>query len=379
MTRIALYAPLKPPSHPIPSGDREIARNLLKALALAGFDPFVASEAIAYQKRPSSELFADRKARCEAEVDRLLAVWQARPAAKPDLWMTYHPYCKAPDWLGPTISRALAIPCVTVEACRTRQNTDAEWADGRAVVQAAVRHAAVNFCLKPADRAYLESFLPDASSIVALKPFIDLSDLPDAADVDGVGVLGEGPVILAVGMMRPGAKIDSYRLLAEALSGLVDRPWRLAIIGDGPGRAEVEAMFSFAGDRVLFTGALDHARVLGWMKRADLFAWPGVREAIGIVYLEAQSFGLPVAAFATTGVPVVVGDGESGLLAPAFDVAAYRENLVRLIEQPAERIRLGAGGRAKVARDHGLNAAAATLKATLMSLAGLPSAPVVAP
>jgi glycosyltransferase involved in cell wall biosynthesis len=368
MTRIAFYAPLKPPGHPIPSGDREIARNLLKALALAGFDPFVASEAIAYQKRPSAELFLDRKARCEAETARLLAAWQTGPALRPDVWMTYHPYCKAPDWIGPPICQAFDIPYVTVEACRTRQDTDADWADGRAVVQAAVRLAAANFCLKPADRAYLESVLPDASTIEPLKPFIDLADLPDAALPQDTGADGDGPLILAVGMMRPGAKIESYRLLAEALAGLPDRPWRLAVVGDGPGRSEVEAMFAFAGNRVHFTGALPHPEVLGWMQRADLFAWPGVREAFGVAYLEAQANGLPVAAFATTGVPVVVGHAESGLLAPEFDVAAYRGNLARLLSSPEERARLGAGGQAKVARDHGLNAAAAKLKTALLPL-----------
>jgi len=368
MTRIAFYAPLKPPGHPIPSGDREIARNLLKALTLAGFDPFVASEAIAYQKRPSSELFVDRKARCEAETGRLLAAWRAEPPLRPDVWMTYHPYCKAPDWIGPPVCRALDIPYVTVEACRTRQDTDADWADGRAVVQAAVRQAAANFCLKPADRAYLESVLPDPSTIVPLKPFIDLAELPDAEVPEDPAVDGGGPLILAVGMMRPGAKVESYRLLAEALSGLADRPWRLAILGDGPGRSEVEALFAFAGGRVRFTGALPHPQVLGWMQRADLFAWPGVREAFGVAYLEAQASGLPVAAFATTGVPVVVAHGESGLLAPEFDVAAYRLHLARLLASPQDRARLGAGGRAKVAREHGLDAAAAALSAVLSPL-----------
>lgn len=371
MTRIAFYAPLKPPGHPIPSGDREIARNLLKALALAGFDPFVASEAIAYQKRPSAALFLDRKARCEAETARLLAAWKADPALRPDAWMTYHPYCKAPDWIGPPVCRALDIPYVTVEACRTRQDTDADWADGRAVVQAAVRRAAANFCLKPADRAYLESVLPDTSSIVPLKPFIDLADLPDAVAPQDTGADGDEPLILAVGMMRPGAKIESYRLLAEALSGLLDRPWRLAVVGDGPGRSEVEDLFAFAGDRVHFTGALSHPEVLGWMRRADLFAWPGVREAFGVAYLEAQASGLPVAAFATTGVPVVVADGESGWLAPEFDLAAYRGHLARLLSSPEERERLGAGGRAKVAREHGLHAAAVALSAVLSPFVAL--------
>jgi len=39
--RIAFYAPLKPPDHPVPSGDRRIAELFLRALRQAGHQPFV--------------------------------------------------------------------------------------------------------------------------------------------------------------------------------------------------------------------------------------------------------------------------------------------------------------------------------------------------
>lgn len=365
---IAFYAPLKSPNHPIASGDREIARNLLKALDLAGFDAFLASEVISYQKRPSQELFLQRKEDCEREAERLLAHWLADPASAPDLWMTYHPYCKSPDWIGPAVCSALGIPYVTVEACRTRQNTDVDWADGRAQVQAAVRGAAANFCLKPSDRTYLESFLPDTDRIVPLSPFIDLAELEATGTTIEPSFATPHPVILSVGMMRPGAKIDSYGFLAEALEGLDTREWNLAIVGDGPGRAEVESMFGFAGERVRFTGALPREEVIASMRAADVFAWPGVREAIGIVYLEAQAAGLPVAAFATAGVPIVVADGETGLLAPEFDMTGFREGLRRLLESQALRKTMGAAGRARGQRYHGISAAAETLKTTLEPL-----------
>ena len=38
-----------------------------------------------------------------------------------DLFLTYHPYCKAPDWIGPRVSKALNVPYVTVEAAKTGQ------------------------------------------------------------------------------------------------------------------------------------------------------------------------------------------------------------------------------------------------------------------
>lgn len=372
--RIAFYAPLKPPTHPIPSGDREMARNLLKALDRAGFAPFVASETIAYTKRPSREHVALRRSTCEAEAARLIELWRARPVERPDLWFTYHPYCKAPDWIGPAVVRAFGIPYVTAEACRTRQDTDADWAEGRAQVQAAVRTASVNFCLKPSDRDYLASFLPDMTSVTPLAPFIDLAGIatmlagdPAVSDPDGTdgGTMNDPPVLLAVGMMRPGAKMDSYSLLAETLAGMTNAAWRLVILGDGPGRNEAETLFAFAPERITFAGALPRDDVLRQMRQADIFVWPGVREAFGVAYMEAQAMGLPVASFATAGVPVVVADGETGLLAPALDTGALGTVLRRLLADRGLRRRMGAAARTRIAERHGIDAAAATLRDAL--------------
>lgn len=366
---IAFYAPLKSPDHPIPSGDREIARAMMKALGLAGYRVALATETISYQKRPSPALFQDRKAACEAERDRLIDMCSHKPATAPDLWFTYHPYCKAPDWIGPAVSQAFGIPYVTAEACRTRQATDADWAEARAAVQAAVAGAAANFCLKPSDRAYLESFLDDPGTIVPLAPFIDTTATTTRAPPPVP--FGDGaPLLLAVGMMRPGAKMASYQALAAILSGLAARPWNLVVVGDGPGRAEVEAMFStLPPGRVFFAGALPKADVCAWMGAADIFVWPGLGEAFGMTYLEAQALGLPVAAYAVAGVPVVVTPA-SGLLAPEDDVEAFRANLARLIDTPALRQAIGAAGRTNVAAHHSIAAAARLFKHTLDPLLG---------
>ncbi|WP_158264330.1 glycosyltransferase family 4 protein [Nitratireductor sp. StC3] len=362
--KIAFYAPLKSPDHPIPSGDREIARAMMKALRLAGYQVTLATETISYQKRPSSTLFCERRAACEAERDRLLGAWSHTPATAPDLWFTYHPYCKAPDWIGPAVSQAFGIPYVTAEACRTRQATDADWAEARAAVQAAVAGAAANFCLKPSDRAYLESFLDDPGMIVPLPPFIETAaQAPQAPPPVPFG--DDAPLLLAVGMMRPGAKMASYRALATILSGLAARRWTLVVVGDGPGRADVEAMFSeLPAGRVFFAGALPKPEVAGWMGAADIFVWPGLGEAFGMSYLEAQALGLPVAAYAAAGVPVVVTPA-SGLLALEGDVEAFRANLARLIDTPALRQAIGAAGRTNVAEHHSIEAAARLFKHTL--------------
>ena len=118
--RVAFYAPLKSPNHPIPSGDRLIARLMMRALKLAGFNVTLVSEVISYQKRPSPELYNKRRAAVHEEELRLARLWDLQPDDRPDLWFTYHPYCKSPDWLGLPLCQRYDIPCVTAEACRTR-------------------------------------------------------------------------------------------------------------------------------------------------------------------------------------------------------------------------------------------------------------------
>jgi glycosyltransferase involved in cell wall biosynthesis len=368
--RIAFYAPLKTPDHPIPSGDREVARLMMAALETAGYEVELASRLISYQKRPSAEIGRERRLAAEAEATRLIDAWQGGAERKPDLWFTYHPYCKAPDWIGPRVAEALGIAYVTAEACRTRQGTDGDWIVSRRAVQAAVKGAAVNFCLKPSDRAYLETFVPDMETVVSLPPFVDLARIDavreHAAYADHFA--NGHPLILGVGMMRPNAKLRSYELLAAALRRLPDLAWKLAIVGDGPMRGDVERLFAaLPAGRVHFAGAVGQDEVLRWMRAADIMAWPGFSEAFGMVYLEAQACGLPVAALRTAGVPVVVEDGVSGTLTSEDD-EAYAAALRGLLASEAKRRAYAAAGRRKVESMHDIASAAKVMRERIGAL-----------
>lgn len=369
-TRVAFYAPLKTPDHPIPSGDREVARLMMAALEAAGYEVELASRVISYQKRPSAELGRERRRAAEAEAARLIGAWRSGAERKPDLWFTYHPYCKAPDWIGPKVADALDIGYVTAEACRTWQGNDEDWIVPRRAVQGAVKDAAVNFCLKPSDRAYLESFLPDMDGVVSLPPFVDLSRIDGVRErAPEAERLAQGhPLILAVGMMRPNAKFRSYELLAVALARLPDLAWKLAIIGDGPMRGDVERLFStLPAGRVHFAGAVGQDEVLRWMRAADIMAWPGFSEAFGMVYLEAQACRLPVVALRTAGVPVVVEDGVSGTLTTEDD-EAYAAALRDLLASESRRRGYGIAGRRKVETMHDIPSAAAVMLDSLGAL-----------
>ncbi len=107
-------------------------------------------------------------------------------------------------------------------------------------------------------------------------------------------------------------------------------------------------------------GAQPQERVLAELRRADLFvlasrvALDGDRDGLPNVLLEAASQNLAIVATRVSGIPELVGDGETGLLAPPGDPAALAAALARLIGDPALRATLGAAAARKVARQFSL-------------------------
>jgi len=127
--RIAFYAPMKPPTSDVPSGDRTIARLLIQALKQAGNDVRLASQLRSWQRAPDPPARARHVAEAASVRDTLLHAYQEVDAWRPDLWFTYHVYYKAPDDLGPAVSRALRIPYVIAEASYARKRDCGAWAD----------------------------------------------------------------------------------------------------------------------------------------------------------------------------------------------------------------------------------------------------------
>lgn len=355
--RIAFYAPLKAPDHPVPSGDRQMARLLLRALHLAGFAADVASTLRAFTPDPEPGAFAPVLQAAEAEKARLAALWRGRQ--KPDLWFTYHPYYKAPDLLGPDLARHLAIPYVTAEASYSPKRDRQGWAGRQALIRDAVGLARLNLCFTERDRVGLEKAVPGAR-LAALPPFIDTQSFAD-------GFAGPSPArLMAVAMMRKGDKFASFTMLAQALAQLLDLPWRLTVIGDGPMRSETVALFDrIPAERLDWRGELAPDQVPAALAGGGLYVWPGSGEAYGIAYLEAQAAGLPVVAQDTAGVPAVVRSGETGILTPEGDVEAYAAAIRALLTDAAKRETYGRAARNFVLTERSLTHAARRLAALL--------------
>jgi glycosyltransferase involved in cell wall biosynthesis len=378
--RIAFYAPLKPPGHPSPSGDRRMARLLIAALRRAGHEVSLASRLRSHD--PGGD--PARQRRIAATGARLaawlIAAWRAVPPShRPQAWLTYHLYHKAPDWLGPAVSQALDIPYLVAEASYAPKRAGGPWDLGQRAAAAAIAGADAILMLNPADRDCLLPLVDGPAQLVALPPFIDTASYAAAAERRAAGRTDDSlrrrlaldpaaPLLLAVAMMRAGDKLASYRLLAKAVGGLGDRSWQLLIVGDGLARPAVEAAFAPLGRRVAYAGSLIGAALLEAYAAADLYTWPAVSEAWGMTLLEAQASGLPVVAGAEGGVPAVVADGATGLLTPPRDVAAFRAAIARLLDDPAGRTAMGLAAAARMAQHHDIATAARLLDETLRTI-----------
>ncbi|MFZ4532022.1 MAG: glycosyltransferase, partial [Alsobacter sp.] len=174
--------------------------------------------------------------------------------------------------------------------------------------------------------------------------------------------------LLIVAMMRAGDKLASYRELADALARLPADGWMLDVAGDGPARSAVDAALAPFGHRVTRHGLVqDRNQLAALYAAADLLVWPAVNEAFGMVFLEAALQGCPAVAGRYGGVPGVVVDGDSGVLVPGGDPAAFAAAIAALITAPQRLPILSAGAR-RLAASRGLAGAATILRDAL----GLP-------
>ena len=363
---IAFYAPMKAPGHPTPSGDRQVARLLWRALEIAGFAPVLASEFRSWRAAPDAAALDAARADGMAEAKRLIEHYDRAPAAeRPKLWFTYHLYYKAPDFLGPRVAALHGMPYVVAEASRAAKRLEGDWAEYAKDAEAAIDLADVILCKTERDRPALEAGRVGDQRIEALPPFLDHGPAPAPRPV------ATPPRLLSVAMMRPGDKLRSYETLAAALSRLEDLDWTLEIVGDGPERAAVEALFAPFGDRVTLAGAIqDPALLRQRYEQADLFLWPGVGEAYGMVYLEAQAAGTPVVAEDRPGVRDVA---HAGALTPPDDPAAYSDAIRELLADPEALAGLRRKARFEIESRHGLASAAEALRGVLSPL--LPTTP----
>jgi colanic acid/amylovoran biosynthesis glycosyltransferase len=144
--------------------------------------------------------------------------------------------------------------------------------------------------------------------------------------------------------------------LIRAVAGLSEMP-AVTVIGDGPLRGQLEALASELRVPARFLGTQPSDLVAQAMSKHRVLCVPskralnGAREGFGMVFLEAAAHRIPVVSYASGGVPEVVLNGLTGLLAPEGDVSALARHLQCLLDDHALAVRMGAAGRARVERE----------------------------
>jgi len=168
-----------------------------------------------------------------------------------------------------------------------------------------------------------------------------------------LGVDDDEVLLLTVGNLRArkghGVLIDALGRLNGAGCGV---SFRLAVAGGGCEREALERQAADLGlsDRVMLLGHRDDVPDL--QAAADVYVMPSYWEGMPLAVLEAMIAGKAIVASRVGGIPEAIRDGETGLLVLPGDAPALAQALRRLIEDPRQRVRLGATAREYADREY---------------------------
>jgi glycosyltransferase involved in cell wall biosynthesis len=177
---------------------------------------------------------------------------------------------------------------------------------------------------------------------------IDLAKFDGLRERDAVRAeLGLDARTLAVGNVAALAphKAQNDLLRAAAMVRAQRRDVRFFIVGEGALRASLEALARELGiaEHVVFTGF--RADALDLLRAFDVFVMSSYLEGLGTSIMDAQALGVPVVATRTGGIPELVEDGATGLLAPPRDPASLAAAVLRFLAD--ERLRFACAARAR--------------------------------
>lgn len=188
----------------------------------------------------------------------------------------------------------------------------------------------------------VELFKPDPERREIWRQKLDLP--PDA-----VVALGVGRMVTKKG----------FHILIPVLAEILERfpDFHLVLAGGGDRLEEFRESSSDWADRVHFPDVVLRDTLPDLYRAADLFVLPAVHDSKGNVdglpnvILEGMASGLPIVASGISGIPLAVADGEQGLLVEEKDPEQLCRALIRLLESPSERARIGAAARLKATEE----------------------------
>jgi len=152
-----------------------------------------------------------------------------------------------------------------------------------------------------------------------------------------------GNLLLYIGRLSAEKQIERIRPVLEALPQA-----RLALVGDGPHRQQLERLFE--GTATTFVGYLAGDELASAYASGDAFVFPSSTETLGLVLLEAMAAGCPVVGANRGGIPDIVSDGINGCLYDPDQPASLVTAVQRLLGDGATRAKLREAARLEAER-----------------------------
>lgn len=144
------------------------------------------------------------------------------------------------------------------------------------------------------------------------------------------GYSDSGRLLLYIGRLSAEKQIERIRPVLDQLEDA-----RLALVGDGPHRQQLEKVFE--GTATTFVGYLAGEELAGAYASADAFLFPSSTETLGLVLLEAMAAGCPVVGANRGGIPDIVTDGLNGCLYEPDQPGSLEAAVRRLLGNAQER------------------------------------------
>lgn len=145
-------------------------------------------------------------------------------------------------------------------------------------------------------------------------------------------------LLIYIGRLAAEKQIEQLRPVLERVRGT-----RLALVGDGPYRQELER--KFAGLPVKFVGYLRGEALSQAYASADIFTFPSAFESFGLVLLEAMASGLPVVSSRVGGAQDMIQEGLTGYSFAVNDVEALTCGVEEIIGTPGKLQEMGIAAR----------------------------------
>lgn len=261
---------------------------------------------------------------------------------RPDLVVTHS---SADSWLTALATRfwRAAPPAVRLRhiSAPVGRNAVTRWLYGRAAAHVVTTGERLR-------RQLIDDLGLPPSHVTSVPTGIDLASYPPrqrGAARRELGLAEDGQIVGIIATLR---SWKGHRYLLDAFAQLDDKHARLLIVGDGPGRDNLQRQAADLGiaERVTMPG--NQADVAPWLAALDVFVLPSyANEGVPQAIMQAQASGLPVISTPVGSIPEIIADGVTGMLIPPRDVAALKAALSALLRDEALRRRLGAAALAQ--------------------------------